>query len=152
MIPYLLMLITVEWPESKFQSPCVRVSELLSVLSTTINNSHTGQETQRTGTGRTLQWLNPVPLGLKIDRWNTLVHYDGLKWGYVEFILRGNTRDKESNTENTYRWGSVWRETKLYNWGTPRIHWVARVEHTILMVTQEETRGWILLEYIVCLL
>jgi hypothetical protein len=32
-LPYLLMFITVDWPDSKFDSACVRVSELLSVLS-----------------------------------------------------------------------------------------------------------------------
>ena len=32
-VPYLLMFITVDWSDSKFDSACVRVSELLSVLS-----------------------------------------------------------------------------------------------------------------------
>jgi hypothetical protein len=32
-LPYLLTFITVDWTNSKFHSTCVRVSELLSVLS-----------------------------------------------------------------------------------------------------------------------
>jgi hypothetical protein len=43
-VPYLLMFITVDWPDSKVDSDCVRVSELFRTefLDTTINNRQTG--------------------------------------------------------------------------------------------------------------
>ncbi len=95
------MFITVEWPESNFQSPCVRVSELLSVLSLLIwhwivnkeSPSRTGETENEPAECLTTvtQWIDELELnhiGMSENRRRNQIKLQltSLNWIIVDFI------------------------------------------------------------------